>query len=186
MPRGVDRAPIDLVSSDVTRSAKEGLGFGLIAGVVFAIAQVIATVVAGEPPFLAFRRIASVFVGPLALDTIPAPTVLLVAVIAHLFLSAIYGLFYGIYNSALTMPTRRSVQRQAVIGVLFGVMLWLVNFQVFARYLSPWLLELPQAAQVLLHALCFGLPLGLMYGTAEQISARGDRTAQRPQRGTAS
>jgi hypothetical protein len=154
--------------SDVTRSVKEGLGFGLIAGAVFAIAQVVATVLAGDSAILAFRRLASVLIGPDALAGTPAVTAIGVGIVGHLFLSAMYGLFYGIYSSALTMPTRRSLGRQAVIGPLYGVMLWLVNFQVFARYRYPWLLALPQAPQVFLHAAFFGLPLGLLYASAER------------------
>ena len=154
--------------SDVNRSIKEGTGFGLIAGVVFAIAQVIATVLAGDPAILAFRRFASVLLGPEALTATPEATAVGVGLVAHLFLSAMYGLFYGVYNSALTMPTRRSVVRQAAIGPIFGIMLWLVNFQVFAQYRYPWLLELPQGPQVFLHAVFYGLPLGLLYASAER------------------
>jgi len=154
--------------SDVSRSIKEGAGFGLIAGAVFAIAQVIATMIAGEAAIVAFRRLASVLLGPDALAVTPTVTAVGVGLVGHFFLSVMFGLFYGIYNSALTMPTRRSFQRQAVIGPLYGVMLWLVNFQVFARYRYPWLLELPAAPQVFLHAVCFGLPLGLLYATAER------------------
>lgn len=166
--------------SDVTRSAKEGLGFGLIAGVVFAIAQVAATVIAGEPAIVAFRTLASVWLGPEALTVTPAATATGIAIIGHLYLSAMYGLFYGLYNSALTLPTRRSIGRQAVIGPLFGVMLWLVNLNVFARYRYPWLIELSPAPQAFLHAVFFGLPLGLLYATAERRAI----PAQRPYRHT--
>jgi len=154
--------------SDVGRSVKEGLGFGLIAGVLFAIAQVVAAVIAGDSAILAFRQFASVLIGLDALTVTPAATAIAVGIVGHLCLSAMYGLFYGVYNSALTMPTRRSLTRQALIGPLYGVMLWLVNSQVFARYRYPWLLELPQAPQVFLHAVFFGLPLGLLYATAER------------------
>ena len=153
--------------SDVSRSAKEGLGFGLIAGAVFAVAQVVTTMIAGDSAILAFRRLASILIGSDALAVTPAAAVG-IGIIGHLYLSAAYGLFYGFYNSALTMPTRRSLGRQAVIGPLFGVMLWLVNFQVFARARYPWLLELPQLPLAFLHAVFFGLPLGLLYATAER------------------
>lgn len=154
--------------SDVSRSIKEGVGFGLIAGAVFAIAQVIATVIAGDAAITAFRRAASVLLGPDALSSTPTATAIGVGLIAHFYLSAMFGLFYGVYNSAFTMPTRRSFQRQAVIGPLYGVMLWLINFHVFAPLRYPWLLALPQASQGFLHAVFFGLPLGLLYATAER------------------
>ena|SRR5437868_1694333 len=154
--------------SEVNRSIKEGIGFGLIAGIVFAIAQVIAAVVVREPAIFVFRRLASVLLGAQALVTTPTPTAVGVGIFANLYLSAMFGLFYGVYNSALTQPTRRSLARQATIGALYGVMLWLVNSQVFARYRYPWLLELPQLPQMFLHAVFYGVPLGLLYATAER------------------
>jgi hypothetical protein len=168
VPRGPLLALDRDAMSDVSRSIKEGAGFGLIAGVVFAIAQVFATMLAGDPAIVAFRRLASVLLGATALQATPTATAVVIGLIAHLYLSVMFGLFYGIYNSALTMPTRRSLPRQAVIGPLYGVMLWLVNFHVFARYRYPWLLELPQAPQVFLHAIFYGLPLGLLYARAER------------------
>jgi hypothetical protein len=164
---GARLAP-DGAMSDVTRSVREGLGFGLIAGTVFAIAQVAATMIAGDSAILAFRRLASVVLGSDALAVTPAATAVGVGIVVHLYLSAMYGAFYGIYNSALTMTSRRSLERQALIGPLFGVMLWLVNFQVLARVRYPWWLDLPQLPQICLHAVFFGLPLGLLYATAER------------------
>jgi len=153
--------------SDVSKSIKEGVCAGLIAGILFAIAQVVSVMAAGELPVLAFRRSASVLLGPAALTTTPTASAIVIALIAHLYLSAIYGLCYGIYSSALSAPSRRSTSRQTIIGPLYGAVLWLVNFQVFARALYPWLLALPQVSQLVLHAVGFGLPLGLLYATAE-------------------
>jgi hypothetical protein len=160
--------------SDVSRSVKEGVVAGLLAGALFAIAQVAETVSDGDAAVLAFRRSASVLLGPAALTTTPAATAVAVAVIAHLYLSAIYGLCYGIYNAALTAPSRRSASRQLIIGALYGAMLWLVNFQAVSRALYPWLLALPQHAQLVLHAAAFGLPLGLLYATAAYRTLPGE------------
>ncbi len=154
--------------SDVGRSVKEGAIGGLIAGVIFAIAYILASLIAGDAAIIPFRRLASVLLGTDALTTTSPPTVVVIALIAHLYLSTMFGLFYGVYNSALTMRTRSSPRRQAVVGMIYGVMLWLINYNVFARYRYPWLLALPQAPQVLLHALFYGLPLGLLYATAER------------------
>lgn len=161
--------------SDVTRSMKEGIGFGLIAGVAFLLAQVIGTVIVGDPAIVVFRRFASLLLGPRALVTLPAATAIGIGLIAHLLLSAAYGLFYGVYNSALTLPTRRSLPRQAVIGPLYGVMLWLVNFRFFAPYRFPWFLELAVWPQLVAHVVFFGLPLGLLYGSAERRVAPARR-----------
>jgi hypothetical protein len=160
---------LDLISMpDVSRSVQQGVGSGLLAGAMFAAAQVIAAVTTGDPAVIAFRRSASVLLGPAALTTTPTAIAIVVGLIAHAYLSTMYGLSYGIYNSALSAPTRRSPHRQAAIGALYGVVLWLVNLQLFARIVFPWLLAIPQPLQVFLHAVCFGLPLGLRYATAER------------------
>ena len=174
--------------SNVSKSIKEGVVAGLVAGTLFAIAQVVSVMAAGELPMLAFRRSASVLLGPAALTATPTASAIAIALIAHLYLSAIYGLCYGIYNSALSGLSRRSAPRQTIIGPLYGAVLWLVNFQVFARALYPWLLVLPQPAQLVLHAVGFGLPLGLLYATAEHRAqptapaALPVAIAQRPRR----
>ncbi len=154
--------------SDVSRSVKQGVGSGLLAGAAFAAAQVIGVVTSGEPAIVSFRRSASVLLGPAALTTIPTAIAVVVGLIAHAYLSTMYGLSYGVYNSALPASTRRSAPRQAALGALYGTVLWLVNLQIFARIVFPWLLSVPQLVQVFLHAACFGVPLGLLYATAER------------------
>ena len=86
----------------------------------------------------------------------------------HLALSALLGLIYGLVNARLSPETETRWARQAGLGLLFGALVWLVNFQVVARLLYPWFLTTPQSVQLLLHALFFGLPLGLMYAAAER------------------
>ena len=154
--------------SDVSRSVHQGVGSGLVAGALFAAAQVVAATTTGDSAVIAFRRSASVLLGPAALTTTPTAIAIVVGLIAHGYLSTMYGLSYGVYNSALSAATRRSARRQAAIGALYGVALWLVNLQLFARIVFPWLLAVPQPVQVFLHAVCFRLPLGLRYAAAER------------------
>lgn len=154
--------------SDVSRSVHQGVGSGLVAGAMFAAAQVVASTTTGDPAVIAFRRSASVLLGPAALTTTPTAIAIVVGLIAHGYLSTMYGLSYGVYSSALSAATRRSARRQAAIGALYGVALWLINLQLFARIVFPWLLAVPQPVQVFLHAVCFGLPLGLRYAAAER------------------
>lgn len=169
--------------SDVGRSIKEGTGLGLIAGAVSGAAVVVTTLIGGDPPIAALRTIASLLLGPAALERTPAPTAAVIGIVAHLYLSALFGLFYGVYNSALTMPTRRSLPREAIIGMLYGALLWLVNFHVFAPLRAPWFLVLPPVPMLVLHVVSYGLPLGLLYATAERhvvlTSASGGVTALR-------
>lgn len=159
--------------ADVSRSVHQGVGSGLLAGATFAAAQVIAAVTSGGPAVIAFRRSASVLLGPAALTTTPTAIAVVVGLIAHAYLSTIYGLSYGVCSSALSAPTRHSAPRQAAIGALYGVVLWLVNLELFARIVFPWLLAVSQPVQIFLHAVCFGLPLGLRYAATERGAWHG-------------
>jgi hypothetical protein len=154
--------------SDVSRSVQQGVGSGLLAGAMFATAQVVAAITTGDPAVIAFRRSASVLLGPAALTTTPTAVAIVIGLIAHAYLATMYGLSYGVYNSVLSRPTRCSARRQAAIGALYGVALWLVNLELFARIVFPWLLAVSQPIQVFVHAVCFGLPLGLRYAAAER------------------
>jgi hypothetical protein len=157
--------------SDVTRSVKEGAGFGLAAGAVFAMAQGAASLMTGVSPLLPFRRVASLVFGTAALENMSPSTLVVVGLICHLYVSAIYGLLYAIYNSALTEATRSSIRRQMLLGLLYGTVLWIANNYVFVPFHYPWLLGGGSALQFVLHALAYGLPLGLLYGISKHHAA---------------
>lgn len=148
--------------------AREGLGLGVLAGVLFAIMEVVGAAIMGNPPLMPLRMFASVVLGEGALESASLGTAVVVGSVLHLALSAAFGLVYVLINRRLSVETRSSWGRQAAIGLGFGAMLWLVNFQIVARVLYPWFLMTPQFLQMLMHAMFFGLPLGLMFAAAER------------------
>lgn len=150
------------------RSAKEGIGFGIIAGIIFAIMEIAAAAILGNPPLTPVRMFASVVLGKSAMQTASLGSVVVVGLAAHLALSAFFGLIYGLVNAGLSRETETSWGRQTGLGLLFGVLIWAVNFQIIARILYPWFLTAPQFMQMAMHAMFFGLPLGLMYAAAER------------------
>jgi hypothetical protein len=160
------------MTSATKRGVKEGIGFGIVAGVIFALMETVAAAGMGDPPLMPFRMFASIVLGEAALETIGTGTAFLVGSIVHLVLSGVFGLVYGVLNSRLSVEARTAWTSQAGIGLAFGAVLWLVNFQVIARIAFPWFLMAPQFAQLMLHALFFGLPLGLMYAAAERRTHR--------------
>jgi hypothetical protein len=149
------------------RSIVEGIGFGLVAGVLFAVAEVVASAAMGQPGFAPFQMFASVLFGAGAFE-FGAGTAILAGGLIHLVLAGLFGLIYGLLNDRLPLGSHTSWGTQAGLGVAFGAALWLVNFQIIARALFPWFLEANQIVQLLLHAIFFGLPLGLMYAAAER------------------
>lgn len=157
-----------LMARQTQRGAKEGIGFGVVAGIIFAVVEVIGAAMMNNPPLMPFRMFASVLIGEAAMESTPIGTAVLVGSLAHIALSAAFGLVYGIINAGFSTETQTNWTRQGAIGLLFGAILWFVNFQIIARIVYPWFLMSPQLLQALMHALFFGLPLGLMYAGAER------------------
>lgn len=161
------------------RSLKEGLGLGIIAGVIFAIVEIAGAAMMGNPPLMPLRMFASVVLGQAALATVSLGVAVLVGTIAHLVLSALFGLIYVALNRRLSPAAQASRGSQSLMGLVFGAAVWLVNFQIIARILYPWFLGTPQFLQFMMHALFFGLPLGLLYARSER-RARAVRPAPAP------
>ena len=149
------------------RSVGEGVTAGLIAGVMFAMMEIVSAVLMGNPALMPVRMFASVVLGMGAMEG-PLGTALVVGTIAHLALSAVFGIIYGLFNARLSETTKTSFGRQAGVGILFGLAVWFVNFQVIARVLYPWFLKTPQILQAMMHGLFFGLPLALIYVASER------------------
>jgi predicted small integral membrane protein len=162
------------------RAVNEGIGFGLVAGLIFGVMEVIGAAMMGNPPLMPVRMFASVVLGEEAMMQTPLSTAVPIGLIAHFALSAMFGLVYGLINSRLSAATETSYGRQAVIGLVFGAMLWLVNFQIVARILYPWFLEAPQFLQMAMHAMFFGLPLALMFAAGERHAHHVGRAARVP------
>jgi len=149
------------------RSLREGALFGVLAGIIFAFVEVLIASAHGYA-FAPFRLFASMVLGQQALDTTSLPVAIVVGSAVHLVLSAWYGLVYGWFNALFSREVQTGFGSQAWLGLLFGVALWFINFQVLGRLLYPWAQDSTQFTQMLTHSVAFGLPLGLMYAGAER------------------
>lgn len=152
-----------------TTGAPEWAAFGAVAGLVFAATAMGGAAVMGNSALMPLRSFASVVLGDSAMQTSASlGVVVVVGILAHLALSAIFGLVYGLVSARFSTETEASWGRQAGQGLLYGAMIWAVNFQLVARLLYPWFLDTPQLLQMLMHAMFFGLPLALIYAAAER------------------
>jgi hypothetical protein len=140
---------------------------GLVAGIVFAMMEVAGAAMMGNPPLMPIRMFASVVLGRSALQG-SLGTALIVGMIAHLALSAVFGVIYGALDARASEETKTSYRRQAGLGIAFGLAVWLVDFQVVARVLYPWFVGTPQFLQAMMHGIFFGLPLALVHVAAER------------------
>ena len=143
-------------------------GYGVAAGIVMALVEVIASVAGGLGPLLPFRMAASVVLGDGALGRTSTGVAFVVGLLVHMVLSAIFGLIYGALNARGSQATRVSWGRESVLGLIYGLAIWLVDFQIIARSAYPWFLGTAQFLQAITHALFYGLPLTLMYVMGER------------------
>jgi hypothetical protein len=142
---------------------------GLLAGLLFAIVKTIGAGAMGASPMIPWRMFASTVLGERALEQTPLGGTIVVGVLAHFVLSAIFGVIYSVAaHRFLSDKTRRSYAREAALGLLFGIGLYLVNFHVTARLLYPWFMTGNQGAQFIHHTVFFGLPLALLFTASER------------------
>ncbi|WP_164019206.1 hypothetical protein [Pyxidicoccus trucidator] len=156
-------------------SATNGLLFGVAAGLVLALAEVVVAVATGDSPLRPVRMAAGLALGPPALTpAVSAGTALLLGGGIHLALSAVWGLLYSFLDAMLPPDGRGRWEFQSAVGLLFGIFIWLVSFQFVARGYAPGFLEVPQFPQIVLHSFFLGLPLAMLFTAAERKRALMD------------
>jgi hypothetical protein len=155
------------------QSIRVGVAWGLAVGLFFAFLEMIGAAAMGDSPLAPWRAFASVVLGRQALTATPLGTALIVGIIAHFALSAVYGVAYALLSGALPKSTSRSFGQQAVVGLVFGVALYVLNFHVIAPALYPWFQKANQTWQFVLHTIFFGLPLGLAMASSERRMGSG-------------
>ena len=158
----------------VGRIETETVVAGVVAGFVMGLAEVLASVISGESPFLPFRDAASILLRDDAFR-VNAPMVSLIGVFVHLCIAIMFGFAYGVINSQIPWSERVRGPRQALLGLAFGTAIWLLDFQFIARLFYPWLLEHSQVVQWALHAFAFGVPLGLLLAEREPPLRVGEK-----------
>lgn len=158
------------------RVVGQGMTYGLIAGLVFGAVELIGSAAMDNPALMPVRLSASVLLGREAFsEAVWRGWFVAVGLGVHFALSALFGLLYGVIESRLGVEGRTSWGRQSVVGLLFGAAVWLVDVQIIARLFYPWFLEAPQLLRLALHAVTFGLPLGLMFAATERYQRRTRR-----------
>jgi hypothetical protein len=157
--------------SKIPWAAWNGLGFGLVAGAVFGLEECIASLLIGQGVMPPVRYAASVLLGSPALTGGPLGLIIAAGAAVHFGLSALFGLAYSLLDARLSPELRPRMLHQAAVGMLFAIGVYVVNFQFVARGSYPWFLELHQFPRVLVHAVFFGAPLGLLFAAAERRRA---------------
>ncbi|MCO5166010.1 MAG: hypothetical protein M9894_06540 [Planctomycetes bacterium] len=144
------------------------VGLGEVAGAAFALASCLAL-----GPVAVVRLNASILLGEYG--TSPALNLwgaLTMGLVAHVVLSGLFGWLYGVLHRSMIPRARLRLDVNAAAGALYGLALWFVNVQLVGRAGYAWFLDLPQVPMLALHALTYGLPLGLVTALAARARAR--------------
>lgn len=134
---------------------------GIIAGIVFAMFEMVVAMMMGDSFFAPLRMIGSMVLGTEALmPTYPLLTAAMVGLIVHMILSAIYGAIF-VYLLAYTDQLVGSTGLLLLYGSLFGLALWIVNFLIIAPFVWPQFTMVDQFWMgFVAHTFFFGTVLG--------------------------
>lgn len=154
----LSQSHLPVTRSELPWAIRQGALAGVVAGVVFAAFEMAASAAlsgwaAIDQPL---RMFGAIVLGPMALEpTYPLVTAVMMGVVVHLVLSAVYGAVFAVIAAGLR-------PRPALIGLatLYGLALGLLNFYVFAPAAFPWFRETNPIVQFIAHTFFFGTMLG--------------------------
>jgi hypothetical protein len=147
-----------------------GLLAGIVAGVVFALFEMVMAVILDGPEafFMPLRMIGAIGLGPGALE--PGTSLALaggVGLVLHMVLSTVYGI---VITALLSLVPRLAASRESILLTtsIAGFALWPVNFYGFAPVFGwNWFPEgTNPVVQIVAHTFFYGTVLGLALNEA--------------------
>ncbi|HEY7241119.1 MAG TPA: hypothetical protein VH600_18240 [Burkholderiales bacterium] len=137
----------------------------IIAGIVFAVLAVtMAPLFEGKSPWAPLHMIGAIALGPSAMASPDSFDlgVVATAVVVHLALAIVYGIILAY------IVTRMETGLAVVVGGLYGLALYFINFYGFTR-LFPWFADARDWVSIFVHIVQSGLMAGLykMYSARE-------------------
>jgi hypothetical protein len=145
---------------------------GVVAGTVFGVAQVVAAILQGHSAWQPLQAIAALILGP---DTLQPgnlnPAIVVIAIAIHYILSAVFGIILAVLSMS-TFAVGTSRGGAILTGMIWGFVIWLLNFFLIAPFAFQWFTTENRAVQLLLHVLFYGAPLGFYLGRTLTYSPR--------------
>ena len=141
-----------------------GTTIGILGSVTSFMFNVIGSLLVKQDPLLFLRVYGTVFLGPKALTTDDLNFFMLVAVV-HFSVGASAGAVFQVFISRF-VPDRAGLQ--ILLGALYGLLMWVVNFYVVIAWLQPaavgqaYVLKLMPAWIAMSTHLVYGLTLGIL------------------------
>lgn len=143
---------------------------GLVGAVVFLVLEMALMPLLGISFLAPLHMIAGIVMGAEALAVPTTVGIFLTALVVHFFLSIVYAFILGAFIN------KREVGPALLIGLVFGLALYLINFFVFTG-VFPWFAEARNWVSVLAH-LAFGATAAAVYVSVEARVARRGLTGQ--------
>lgn len=137
-----------------------GIVGGIVAGIVFIIAETLIAVVLGAPILAPLALISTIVLGTEALAPgFPLITAVTVGLMVHAVMSAIFGIIF-VYLLALANQLAAPASLLLLYGAIYGLALWIVNFFIIGALFFPQFLMVDQFWQGFVpHVLFYGLML---------------------------
>ena len=139
---------------------------GLVGGALLMVLELLWSTTVSGSPWATSHLVAAIVMGPEALQSSAAFSVgvVTVALVTHYLLGLVFGLLLAIIITGFHYEHDAVVLQ--IIGVVFGAVLYLLNFHAMATFF-PWMAELRGWATFIGH-LVFGLTVVLTYQWLER------------------
>lgn len=152
----------DVRHLDIGAWFSRGMAAGTTAGVGFILANMWYAVAHDKPPVAPFLAISTIFHGSdmPAQDPAAIPADAVAGLVLHLGLSILFGIGFAILLALI--PRLRHPLPLVVAALVYGLALYVVNFQILGRTLFPFFTNPAgpnQLLELIVHPLIFGLLL---------------------------
>ena len=145
---------------------------GCVAGAVFLVIELFAMRVVGQSVGATPRMIAAIVMGRgvLAHPATFAPSVMLAALVTHFALSVLFAVILAVIMAPFSLDS--SVEMASLVGVVFGGVVYVVNFYGMTRFF-PWFVDARSWVSFVCH-IVFGLAAADTYLSLEsEVSDAG-------------
>lgn len=160
MPRSLKLVPEERPQRE-GNIVEDALYAGLLAGAVMAVAETAVAALALGDAMLPWRMFASIILGRSALEGAAGPATVVIGAVIHFALSVAFAVIWAAAVRVVPPDIRHSYAAHTAAAMIYSLLLWILNFQIIARVAYPWLVGHFEVAQLVIHAVAYGLPLGL-------------------------
>lgn len=163
---------VGLRSPDWTAAAVSGFA----AGAVLMVLDLLWSAAMGVSPWVTSHKIAAIVMGPEALQSAAFDFwIVATALVIHYLLGIVFGMLMATFIAPFHLDS--GVGMALLVGTLFGLALYLVNFYGMVRFF-PWFTDMRGGATFMAH-LIFGMVTAYMYLKLERPIQTDESDAKR-------